>query len=61
MNSLKFVICFHFQVIPLQSINFDDYITLHNYLKYATYIHSDPLPHTMKLLGDVVIINNMYT
>ena len=38
---LKFVICFHFQVMPA----FDNYVT------YATYIHSDPLPYTMKLLG----------
>ena len=38
VNTLKF----HFKA-------FDDYIMLHN--SSATYIHSDPLPHTMKLLG----------
>ena len=40
VNTLKFDICFHFQVIPLQT--FDDYV-MHN--------SSNPLPHTMKLLG----------
>ena len=32
-NILKFIICFHFQVMPLESI---DYVTLHDLL--LTYI-----------------------
>ena len=37
VNTLKFVICFHFQVIPLQS-NFDDYVPLHNLSMLLTCI-----------------------
>ena len=45
-SSINIVICFHFQVMGI-----DDYLTLH------AYIHSDPLPHTMRLLRDVVIVS----
>ena len=34
INTLGFVICFHF---PVQSINFDDYIMLHNSSMLLTY------------------------
>ena len=45
-SSINIVICFRFQVMGI-----DDYLTLH------AYIHSDPLPHTMRLLRDVVIVS----
>ena len=40
VNTLKFVVCLklYFQVIPLQSINFDDYVMLHNSRMLFTYV-----------------------
>ena len=44
VNTLKFVIkfCFQFQLTPLYSINFDDYVTLHNLSMLLTFYHNIP-------------------
>ena len=60
VNTLKLAICFQFQVQPLSSINFDDYITLHNLNMPLTYIVT--LYHKiMKLRTRDVVIVSLYT
>ena len=51
IGSVNIKDCFHFQIMPLKRIWW-----LHNiaWLKFATYVRSDPLPYALQLLATIL-------